>query len=113
MRAAIMPIKPVAALSLVILAFGTAAHADPFPDPPQKPKGIAMFWCGGSNTSCEITCSIGGVEKKFTGLNAARVQTYPGSNKLWLETSAGPNSITLLGDALCDFSKMPISRPLN
>jgi hypothetical protein len=51
--------------------------------------------------------------KKFTGLNAARVQVYPGSNKLWLETSLGPNSITLLGDALWDFSKMPITRPLN
>lgn len=72
-----------------------------------------MFWCGGTNTTCEISCTIGGIEKKFTGLNAARVQTYPGSDKLWLETSLGPNSIILLGDALCDFSKMPITRPLN
>jgi hypothetical protein len=91
----------------------STSFADPFPDPPQKPVAVATFWCGAGNTSCEITCVAGNTERKFTGLNSARVQTYPGSNKLWLETSLGPNSIILLGDALCDFSKMPISRPLN
>jgi hypothetical protein len=100
--------------ALTFLAFaGVNTHADPFPDPPKKPNGVTMFWCGANNQNCEITCTIGGVEKKFTKLNAARVQTYPGSDKLWLETSLGPNSIILLGDALCDFSKMPIARPLN
>ncbi len=94
-----------------ITAFSSAT-ADPFPDPPNLPKAVAVFWCGAGKTDCEISCTIGGVQKKFAGLNAARVQTYPGSDKLWLETSLGPNSITLLGDALCDFSKMPISRPL-
>jgi hypothetical protein len=89
-----------------------AAKADQFPDKPKLPQAVAVFWCGTAN-NCEITCTIGGVERKFTDLNAARVQTYPGSDKLWLETSLGPNSIILLGDALCDFSKMPISRPLN
>lgn len=90
----------------------SAATADQFPDPPKRPTAVAVFWCG-PQSNCEITCVIGNTEKKFTNLNAARVQTYPGSDKLWLETSKGPNEIYLLGDALCDFSKMPISRPLN
>ena len=97
----------------ILSAFGVfTAKADKFPDPPKLPQAVAVFWCGGGNNTCEITCTIGGVERKFSNLNAARVQTYPGSDKLWLETSLGPNSITLLGDALCDFSKMPITRPL-
>jgi hypothetical protein len=98
--------------SMLIAASVSAVKADPFPDPAKLPTAVTLFWCGPGNTSCEITCTIGGVEKKFTGLNAARVQTYPGSDKLWLETSLGPNSITLLGDALCDFSKIPITRSL-
>ena len=104
----------VCAVACILTALGIlAAKADQFPDQPKLPQAVAVFWCGGSNNNCEITCTIGGVERRFAGLNAARVQTYPGSNKLWLETSLGPNSIILLGDALCDFSKMPISRPLN
>ena len=102
----------VAAL-VCLLGGGGAASANQFPDTPKLPTAVAVFWCGGANTNCEITCTIGGVEKTFSGLNAARVQTYPGSDKLWLETDKSPNSIVLLGDAMCDFSKMPISRPLN
>jgi hypothetical protein len=86
---------------------------DQFPDKPKLPTAVTLFWCGPNKNDCQITCFIGNQERKFTGLNAARVQTYPGSDKLWLETSLGPNSITLLGDALCDFSQIPISRPLN
>jgi hypothetical protein len=101
------------AFVLAVLTIGIPnAVADQFQGTPQAPNAIALFWCGSGNNTCEITCTIGGVERKFTGLNAARVQTYPGSDKLWLETSLGPNSIILLGDALCDFSKMPITRPL-
>jgi len=99
------------ALLCVATTFSISAQADQFPGKPSLPTAVALFWCGPAS-NCEITCTIGGTEKKFTGLNAARVQTYPGSDKLWLETSLGPNSITLLGDALCDFSKMPITRPL-
>jgi hypothetical protein len=99
-------------LTLALVGLPNASMADPFPGTPKLPQAITLFWCGSGNNSCEITCTIGGVEKKFTGLNAARVQTYPGSDKLWLETSRGPNEIYLLGDAMCDFSKIPITRPL-
>ena len=92
---------------------GSTAYADQFPDKPKLPTGIVMFWCGGVSTSCEITCTIGGTQRHFTGINAARVQTYPGSDKLWLELDPGPNNIFLLGDAFCDFSKMPVTRPLS
>lgn len=99
--------------SISLMMLNTAvAMASEFPDPPKLPVAVAKFWCGGESKTCEITCTIGGTEKKFTGLNAARIQTYPGSDKLWLETSLGPNSIILLGDAMCDFSKMPITRPI-
>jgi len=106
--------KSYAALSaFVLFVFPGVSLADQFPGQPKLPQPVTLFWCGPGNTNCEITCTIGGIEKKFTGLNAARVQTYPGSDKLWLETSRGPNEIHLLGDAMCDFSKMPITRPLN
>ena len=100
-------------LAACAMAYAAPTFADPFPGQPAAPKAVTLFWCGAGKTDCEISCTIGGVQKKFTGLNAARVQTYPGSDKLWLETSLGPNSIILLGDALCDFSKIPITRPLN
>ena len=106
-------LRIVFASGVLTLIGVSATLAAAFPDPAKLPVAVTTFWCGGENKTCEITCVIGNTEKKFTGLNAARVQTYPGSDKLWLETSLGPNSIVLLGDALCDFSKIPITRPLN
>lgn len=103
--------RPLLGIASVI-AIAAPAHAQ-FPDQPKKPTAITVYWCGPGKTDCEITCTIGNTVRKFSNLNAARVQTYPGSDKLWLETSKGPNEIYLLGDALCDFSKIPISRPLN
>ena len=103
----------LAALAALVLARQVApAAAEPFPDIPRLPTAVAMFWCGLGKSDCEISCTIGGVTKTFSGLHAARVQTYPGSDKLWLEMNPAPNGVILLGDALCDFSKIPVARPI-
>ena len=66
----------LAALAAFALASPVAPAAEPYPDIPRLPTAVVMFWCGLGKSDCEISCTIGGVTRTFSGLHAARVQTY-------------------------------------
>jgi hypothetical protein len=89
-------------------------HPDPPPQfgPPQKPEAVAQFACK-TNPTCEITCAGAFGTKVFKNLDWAVIYKYPNSTRLWLWAAGGPNERYLLGDALCDFSRIPITSPLN
>jgi hypothetical protein len=102
---------PAATALLVLASTAAAANRPPINADPQRIERVALFGCGENRSDCQITCMGAWGERRFKNVGWVIVYKYPNSTRPWLQMDT-PNNIHLIGDAFCDFSKIPIITPL-
>jgi hypothetical protein len=100
----------------IAFVFATASltHAGTPPDylgKPLAPKSIgALFGCGPQN-DCWMSCTTGGITRKFENVAWAAIATYGSSTHLWLLLDK--KTPYLLGDSsFCDFGTLVTVNPV-